>query len=672
LLILSSITSSQTFSGSSLPIVLISIGDIPDDPRVVATMKIIFRGEGQRNYLADQNNPAYLNYNGLIEIERRGRSTQEYGGKQQYGFSTKNSDLTNNNVSLLGMPSEHDWILNGMVFDRALIRDFLAFNLSRKIGEYAPRSVYCEVSFNGGPLGLYLLTEKIKADDNRVNIIKIEANDVYLPELSGGYIIKADLELPFGWEMPSYGGSPVLYHHYFPKPEDIIAAQHTYIYSQFKNLDSFAIKDNASVSNGFPSVIDIPSFIHFMIIQELSLNKDAYDNSTFFHKDRNGKLRAGPVWDFDQAFGSGVFYDEYGWHVGEDQLETDGLRLIVDSNGSRFWKALFDNPQFRCYFSKTWNELIKPGQPLNFAVIKTFIDQTVSTINEAAIREYALWDYRDSFQKRILHIENFLKERIIGITNHLGPYSSCSNVEVPPLVITKIMYHPETSIDFSDSDDLEFIEITNNGDYTVDLTGIYFGGTGLVYQFPAYSTLEPHKSVVLASNSDSFQLKYGFTPCSQFTRHLSNKSENLLLLDAFGNIIDNVNYCDSVPWPDADGNGYYLDLIDANLDNSVTGNWITSNSALSFEDYVSSTENYIFIESDLQLFPNPVNDILKIKATYIIKLISLYDSYGRLLETININSEVYDLNMNQYLKGFYILRIISPGKSQTVKIVKNE
>jgi hypothetical protein len=148
------------------------------------------------------------------------------------------------------------------------------------------------------------------------------------------------------------------------------------------------------------------------------------------------------------------------------------------------------------------------------------------------------------------------------------------------------MYHPGASVYSSDNDDLEFLEITNNSDKTADLTGVYFGGTGFVYQFPVNSSLGQYESVFLASNSMYFQLKYGFVPYGQFTRHLSNKSENLILSDAFGNIIDNVNYSDSLPWPDADGNGYYLELPDINLDNSLASSWEASKAALTQEAYL--------------------------------------------------------------------------------------
>ena len=191
--------SAQVLTDSNLPIIIINTYEgieISDIERTAGSMKIIYRGEGQRTYFSDQNIPAYVNYNGSIDIEIRGSSSQD-NYKKQYGFTTRMADdITTNNVSLLGMPPENDWILNGMNWDPSLIRDYLCFNLSRQIGEYASRTAYCELIINGDYRGLYLLAEKIKADDNRVNITKIGVSDIYLPELSGGYIIKADKTTP--------------------------------------------------------------------------------------------------------------------------------------------------------------------------------------------------------------------------------------------------------------------------------------------------------------------------------------------------------------------------------------------------------------------------------------------------------------------------------------------
>lgn len=658
-------TCAQGFTNSNLPIVIINsdLGvEILDDPRVLASMKIIDRGPGQRNYVTDQNNPVYLNYDGRIDIEIRG-SSSSITEKKQYGFTTREADnFSNNNVSLLGMPGENDWILNGMVFDTALIRDYLSYNLSRQIGEYATRTVYCEVMINGVYKGLYVLQEKIKADDDRVNIMKISTTDNYFPHVSGGYITKADKTTggdPIAWEMKAWNGWTVGYIHELPSPETVTVQQNDYIHNQFLLLEEKAYNGDISVATGFPSVIDIPSFIDFIIISELGSNADAYHYSTFFHKDRNGKLRAGPVWDNDLTYGNDLYF----W--GLDRSKTNIWQFSNgDNEGSRFWRDLFYNTMFKCYLSKRWNELIQPGQPLNLSSIEAFIDQTVATISEAVVRENELWGMGGKHQHQIDDIKSFLITRIAWITANVGSYSNCSNVIVPPLVITKIMYHPAISVEFPDEDDLEFIEIWNNGDQAINLTGIYFSGTGLVFQFPVNSTLSPHSSLILASNASVFQAKYGLVPFGQFTRHLSNKSQNLILADGFGNIIDNVFYYDTIPWPDADGNGNYLKLTDPDLDNNMAANWISSKEII-------VSDNNIPASIDLQLYPNPVSDFLRIQARSEIGLLSVSDIQGRLLESVHVNHKNYELDMSRFIRGTYIIRIITADKTYARKIVKD-
>lgn len=662
---LSYVVQAQFFTDSNLPIIIINTDGgitIPDDPKVGATMKIIYRGPGERNYLTDQNNPAYLNYNGRIKIEVRGSSSQARP-KKQYGFTTLMSDnLTNNNISLLGMPKENDWILNGMIFDPGLIRDYLSYNLSRQIGQYASRTEYCEVVINGGYRGLYVLQEKIKADDNRINIVKISPSDNLYPDVTGGYITKADKTTggdPIAWTMISWFGTNVAYIHELPEPEDVTTAQNNYIQSQFTKLELTAFNSDNSIDYGFPSVIDIPSFIDHMILNELGSNADAYTYSAFFHKDRNGKLRAGPVWDLDLTYGNDLFF----W--GYDRSKPNVWQFSTgDNDGSRFWKDLFMNSAFKCYFSKRWNDLTLPGQPLYQANIESFIDQTVSRISEAANREYQRWGISGNFQQNISAIKSFLSARIPWITSNLGSFNDCSNVPLPPLIITKIMYNPSATPEFPDGEDLEFIEILNDGDAGINMTGIYFGGTGFVFQFPVNSVIQPHSSIILASNPTAFRTKYGFPAYGKFTRHLSDKSEDLVLLDAFGNVIDNVTYGDTIPWPDADANGSYLALIDPDLDNSRPENWKASGEILVSDGNVEADVN-------IRVYPNPVSEILRIESGYEIKTISLFDIYGRMLLTVEANSETTGIDMSSLPDGVFIIRIVTSYKTYTEKIIKN-
>ena len=657
----------QSFTDSNLPIVIISTDGslaIRDEPKVKATMKIIDRGAGQRNYLSDQSNPLYLNYNGRIGIELRGSSSQE-SPKKNYGFTTRMADdITNNNVSLLGMPEENDWILGGMVFDTAFIRDYFCHSLSRKMGNYASRARYCEVIVNNVYMGLYMLQEKLKADDDRIDVIKIGKSDNSLPSLTGGYISKAD-KLTGGdemdWRMYSFQGSPVDYIHELPKQEDATATQTAYISGEFFNLEITARNNNISAVNGYPSVIDIPSFIDFMIVNEFAANPDAYQYSTYFHKDRNGKLRAGPVWDLDLSFGNDLFQ----WNLDRSRTDLWYFEDFWYNNGSRFWYDLFHNSTYRCYLSKRWNELLEPGMPLNHAVRETFIDETVALISEAVARDCQRWNKRALQAERIAAIKTFMQERTEWMTANLGSFSACSNIPVPELTITKINYHPLTSTEFPDGDALEFMEIRNTGASQVNLSGVCFAGTGLVYCFPAGATLEPGLCVILASNATVFQSKYGFSPFGQFTRHLSNSTESLILADAFGNIIDSVVYSDQSPWPDADGNGYYLRLIDGASDNSLPESWIASADIITSADIPPA-------EISFSVYPNPASDLLHVTSATDISSISIYDIRGSLLHSWNCGSMHCIEEISWLSAGTYILRIFTATGSEAVRFIKGQ
>lgn len=658
-------SSGQAFTGSNLPIVIINTDGnvvIPDDPKVKATMKIIFRGEGERNYLSDQNTPAYLNYSGRIAIEIRGSSSQ-YSEKKQYGFSTKKADdVTNNNVSLLGMPPENDWILNSMVFDSALVRDFLCFNLSGRIGEYASRTVYCEVMVNGDYRGLYLLEEKIKADNNRVDIKKISMLDNYLPEVSGGYITKADKTTggdPVAWRMINWRGGYVDFIHEYPDPDEVTEMQTNFIRNHFNLMALRAQEGDASVTSGYPSYIDLPSFIHYMIISELSSNSDSYQFSTYFHKDRNGKLRAGPVWDSDLTFGNDLFF----W--GFDRSKYNVWQFSnADNEGPRFWRDLFNESTFRCYLSKRWNVLTQPGQPLSEEGINNLIDSTVTLLSEAISRENARWNNVRDYQKRISQLKSWLEKRIPWITANLPDPSGCSNADVPPLVISRIMYHPDTTVNFPDNDEREFIEITNTGSQEVDLTGVYFSSPGLTYIFPPGSSLAAGSSVFLAGSYSGFFMAYRSLPFDVYTRNLSNKREKLVLSDAYGNVIDSLTYHDSEPWPEADGNGYHLELIDLHSDNSLAQNWTASNELL-----ISGVESGS--EEKVLIYPNPVKDILTVSSGHEIISVSVADLTGRMfISEEGSGSRECRLDMGRLGPGVYIVSVRSGAGLSVLRIVK--
>ncbi len=317
---------------------------------------------------------------------------------------------------------------------------------------------------------------------------------------------------------------------------------------------------------------------------------------------------------------------------------------------------------FRCYLSRRWNELIQPGQPLNLTTLNDYIDQTVAYISEAVAQGLCQMGNNRKSQPEDRRLKSWLAVRIPWITTNLGSYSDCSSVAVPPLVISKIMFNPPVTVWFPDGEELEFIEITNAGDTEVNLSGIYFAGTGLVYQFPYDATIAPDTSIYLAANSSLFYSKYGFEPFGEFTRHLSNEGQNVILSDAFGNVVDNVHFSDTIPWPEADGNGFYLKLKDPGLDNNIPGSWIACN------DLILSGEDVSY-DDGLVTYPNPVRDVLRIKSERIIVSLELYDMTGRQITSVFSGNNTYDLNMEQMPAGVYILKAVTPGKTFTKRIL---
>ena len=655
---------------SNLPIMVISTDidpatnspiDIPDEPKVLATMQLIFRPDGARNYLTDITNDSFLNYNGRMGIELRGSSSQELD-KKPYGFTTLlEDDDSNNNVSLLGMPSENDWVLNSLAYDPSMIRDYLSYTLASNMGNYAPRVKYIEVIVNDDYKGVYILTEKIKRDSDRVNLKKIDDEDTDFPEVTGGYIVKADKTTGgdvVAWTMPNYGGWDTDFLHHYPKTEDITNEQAAYIENVFTDLAAETNPANTSIINGYPSIIDIPSFVDYIIVAEIASNPDSYQFSTFFHKDRGGKLRAGPVWDYNLSYGNDLFV------FGFDRSFYDVWQFDYLNSGAKFWKDLFQENTFKCYLSKRWFELTAENEALNYTTISNLIDEFAEVLNESQARELERWPPQEGWptvadqEENIIAMKDWILNRINWMNSNIGSPNDCSDVSVPDLVISKIHYKPLEEEGYS-SKELAFIEITNNSNQTINLTVYYIRELGLSYQFQSNTTVAANEKIYLSGDAAAFEDFYGFAPFDEFTRDLSNSSYKIILSDAYGNTIDEVWYTDSDPWPEsADGDGPYLQLVDLNSDNSLASNWIASSETLSTKD-VARLQEHILV------YPNPTNGRITItldsSETESLEFI-IYNSLGQSVGYFELDSSNLEINLSYLSNGLYYYHIKSKGE----------
>ena len=388
------------FTSSNLPIVVINTNgqEILDDYKITADMGIISNEEGVRNYLTDSFN----NYNGKIGIEIRGSSSQMFP-KKQYAVETRDTDGNDLDVSLLGFPAESDWILYAPYNDKSLIRDVLSYKIANDMGRYASRSKYCEVMLNGEYVGVYVLLEKVKRDANRVNIKKLEPPDILGNALTGGYIIKIDKidgENNDGWYSTylPYSQAPfsIFYQYHYPKPDEIVAAQKTYIQNKIFNFET-VMKYSSNIADpatGYPKYLDTDSFVDFILVNEVAKNVDAYRLSTYLYKNRddiNPRIFAGPVWDFNISFGNADYYD--GWMTTGWQLEflTDYQNIPSDEPflTPNWWRKLFDDSDFKNKVYARWH-VIKENV-LNTQNIFKYIDSLTILLDESKTRNFEKW-----------------------------------------------------------------------------------------------------------------------------------------------------------------------------------------------------------------------------------------------------------------------------------------
>ncbi|MBK79203.1 MAG: hypothetical protein CMC88_09190 [Flavobacteriaceae bacterium] len=321
---------------------------IVDEPKIPASMDLYIDGELNKSY--------------NIGIEIRGSSSQFFE-KKSYGVETWDANNEDIDADLGGFPEEEDWILYGPFSDKSLIRNVLIFQLSNAIGMYGSRTDFYELTINDKFLGTYVLMEKIKRDKNRVNISKNLDDDI-----SGGYIIKIDKPPDEGYTSAnsfsskydtrgSYvGASDIKFLYTYPKSSEISNDQKNYIKNYLNDFEEALLSSNFQDPElGYQKYIDIDSFVDFLILNEISKNIDAYRISTFMHKDKNQKLKMGPIWDFNLGFGNVNYCDaelESGWsYKFNDVCGGDNWKVPF------WWNRLFEDPAFVSKLKNRWSDL---------------------------------------------------------------------------------------------------------------------------------------------------------------------------------------------------------------------------------------------------------------------------------------------------------------------------
>ena len=384
----------STTLDTDLPLVMINTrgGVIANDPKITADLSIVYNGLGKRNKSTDVANE----FNGKAGIELRGQSSQ---GQPLRSYDIELRDAAGLEVTtpLLGMPPESDWVLYAPYMDKTMMRNYLAYTLTREMGRWASRVRYVELILNNEYQGIYLLAEKIKRDSSRVNISKLLPTDNTGIELTGGYIFSLDKE-PNGWlsSYPTPGATNQArrqFSYVYPKVLDITTQQKNFIKQTVDDFESTLAGPNfQDPSFGVRKHADLNSFIDFLIMNELSRNIDGYRLSSYFHKNKNvgdGRIKAGPAWDFDLAFKNADYCEGSlisGWAYKFNSVcPGDGAGLIPF-----WWDRLMLDTSFVSSLRCRWLDLRKTT--LSDQRINNLIDSADILTTEARTRHFAKWN----------------------------------------------------------------------------------------------------------------------------------------------------------------------------------------------------------------------------------------------------------------------------------------
>ena len=335
------------------------------------------------------------NISSLIDIRYRGNSSLKFD-KKGYFLKFLNEDLSNNDVSLLGMSKNNEWALHGPYLDKTLIRNYMWYNIAGEILDYSPNCRFVEVFVDGRYEGLYLLVEKINVSKyGRLNIDRakkdsyktsfllelvnqVEADGPILKNLSKESLI---MDKDTGFEIK------------YPTQNKLTKDHQEYITNYISDFEKTLYSyDYDSRRVGYQEYIDVNSFVDYLILSEVTMNYDNGNRSTYFYKDNKGKIKLS-IWDMNNTFDN--FFRK---------TETD----IFIMKDKLWFNMLLKDKKFTNKVIRRYHQLRKGV--LSDEYLNNYIDETVNYLGPAIERNYIRWG--NSFtEEKNLYIED---ERIIG------------------------------------------------------------------------------------------------------------------------------------------------------------------------------------------------------------------------------------------------------------------
>lgn len=341
-------------------------------------------------------------------VRGRGNASWDQFPKKPYRLKFKSKQ------SPLGAPaSAKKWTLISNYSDKSLMRNILAFEASRRIGQaYTPYCHPVDVIVNGEYRGCYQLCDQVEAAEGRV-----PAKDGYLIEIDA-YAWK---EVSAFW---SWRGTPVTIKH--PDEDDITDSQRQHIESFFNQMETAALgEDFTDPEKGYRKYLDLESFLRNLLVGDFCGNTDLLW-SVYMYKDAtDGKLYTGPTWDHDLSFDND--YRSYPVNANNDFIflfvpspASDAVRDITR-------RIVKEDPEAKKLLAQYWNHALEEG---DLKTLPEYLDQTYVLLQESQELNFKRWNILNSqvhmnfqalgtYESEVNFLKNCLKERLVKFDEYV-------------------------------------------------------------------------------------------------------------------------------------------------------------------------------------------------------------------------------------------------------------
>ena len=370
-----------------LPLVLIDdYGKGKPGRNYVDAATMVFDTTGGRTSLA--STPAVATRSG---IHLRGQSSATFE-KAPYRLELRDNADDDADHPMLGMPADSDWVLRGPFSDKSLIREALVYDLGREMGMATQRYRFVELYLNvdSGPVaaadyqGVYMLVETIKNSKDRLDLKQLKEADTTLPKITGGYIFKFEWLAAEEPILPCTGPAATCWNYLeVADPSPLNAQQKAWLTQYLQQFhDMLHSSRFADPQTGYRSWIDTRSWIDLIILNEFSREMDSYLRSTYFYKDREGPITAGPLWDYDLTFGTGGFF-------GNEQTAGWQYQQPRSPQANDWFQILLTDPAFQNELKTRWQSL--RGGLLSDASLNARVTTLSTPLTAAAQRNFQRW-----------------------------------------------------------------------------------------------------------------------------------------------------------------------------------------------------------------------------------------------------------------------------------------